>query len=335
MLPAARRERPAHDSPAHEGVAASTEGDRIAAVLCRDGPRRRPACIRFEPQHRDRRHRARRSAAALRRRARRRRGDHRADRRAAGAAAAAPSRIACRASPTRLPASAATTASGTSSSARRSTSTTARRSPTACSIEVHGGEIYGEESGWLDVPAVRHPAGHQGRACGPTVACSTATASTAASPTTSPCSTGPATTTAIAASSTAARSPRRGAAGRQARQPRLPALAADRGAAEGDRLGAPSCACAPTSWARPMACRSIPTSASRAASRRVKTIVEQEVSARASAGPRGRALRRFGRRRLVSDRHPPLGPRRRRRELPHEAVPDSARCAAADPRHAT
>ena len=48
----------------------------------------------------------------------------------------------------------------------------------------------------------------------------------------------------------------------------------------------------------------------------------------------GGALRRLGRRRLVSDRHPPLGPGRHRRQLPDEAVPDPARrarCRCASP----
>ena len=45
----------------------------------------------------------------------------------------------------------------------------------------------------------------------------------------------------------------------------------------------------------------------------LKTIVEQEVSAQFQRGPARGALRRFGRRRLVPDRHPPLRPRRRRR----------------------
>ena len=45
--------------------------------------------------------------------------------------------------------------------------------------------------------------------------------------------------------------------------------------------------------------------------------------------PARRAFRGFRRGRLVPDRHPPLRPRRRRRELPHQAVPDSARRIAA------
>src|SRR6185503_5091390 len=47
------------------------------------------------------------------------------------------------------------------------------------------------------------------------------------------------------------------------------------------------------------------------------------------AGCARRDLRRFGRRRLVSDRHPSLRARRRRRELPHQALPAPARRAAA------
>ena len=49
------------------------------------------------------------------------------------------------------------------------------------------------------------------------------------------------------------------------------------------------------------------------------------------AGPARRALPGLGRHRLVSDRHPSLRPRGRRRELPHAAVPDPAGRAAADP----
>ena len=62
---------------------------------------------------------------------------------------------------------------------------------------------------------------------------------------------------------------RGGPAGRQAREPRLPALAADGGAGRPARGSArPSCGCGPTSWARRTACPSIPTSARRGASRR-------------------------------------------------------------------
>ena len=59
----------------------------------------------------------------------------------------------------------------------------------------------------------------------------------------------------------------------------------------------------------------------------LKTIVEQEVSAQFQPGPRGGAVRRFGRHRLVPDRHPSLRRRRRRPQLPDQAVPDSARRA--------
>ena len=66
--------------------------------------------------------------------------------------------------------------------------------------------------------------------------------------------------------------------------------------------------------------------------RAMKTIVEQEVSAAASTRAARRALCRFRGHWLVSDRHPPLRRRRCGRELPHQAVPDRAGCLVADAR---
>ena len=56
----------------------------------------------------------------------------------------------------------------------------------------------------------------------------------------------------------------------------------------------------------------------------LKTVVEQDVSAQFQAGPLAAPLRRFGRHRLVPDRHPSRRARRRRPQLPDEAVPDPA-----------
>ena len=67
----------------------------------------------------------------------------------------------------------------------------------------------------------------------------------------------------------------------------------------------------------------------------LKTIVEQEVSAALPAGSARRALRGLGRHRLVSDRHPSLRARRRRRQLPDRAVPDPARRADSGARATT
>ena len=99
------------------------------------------------------------------------------------------------------------------------------------------------------------------------------------------------------------------AAGCEAREPGLPLLAADRAG----RARAAAAAGRHGHRRRPV--EASRTSASHGASRRAKTIVEQEVSARYQEGRARRAVRRFGRRRLVPDRHPSLGPGRRRREL--------------------
>ena len=77
------------------------------------------------------------------------RRDDRRDRRAARAADRAASRTASRASPMCSGSSGGRRASATSSSARRATSSFAPSQPYSLRIEVHGGEIYGEESGWL------------------------------------------------------------------------------------------------------------------------------------------------------------------------------------------
>jgi hypothetical protein len=138
--------------------------------------------------------------------------------------------------------------------------------PYSLRIEVHGGEIYGEASGWLDYRLYETRPGTKG-GLWTYRRLLDRDASPAASRTTSPSSTGPATTTAIAASSRAARSPRRSAL-QDAKRVSLGFLhwLQTEAPTEGDRSARRSCACAPTSWARPTGSRSIPTSASRAAS---------------------------------------------------------------------
>ena len=80
----------------------------------------------------------------------------------------------------------------------------------------------------------------------------------------------------------------------------------------GDRLGAPELRLRPDVMGTSDGLSKHPYIRESRRIRALKTIVEQEVSAHHQQGPRG-AFRRLGRRRLVSDRHPPLGARRRRR----------------------
>ena len=89
----------------------------------------------------------------------------------------------------------------------------------------------------------------------------------------------------------------------------------------------PSCCCGPTSWARRDGLSKHPYIRESRRIRALTTIVEQDVSSAVPAGPAARHLRRFGRHRLVSDRHPPRRSGGRRRQLPHQAVSDSARRA--------
>ena len=324
-----------HDLPAHARRSpSSTDGDRIASVVAMGLDDAR--LHRFEARIGDRRHRARRPAAARRRRVRGRRRDRRRDRRAAGAAAAG--QAALRAElhlHLRLRAP------------RRRRA--ARRSPRPEKYEhyrdvaavqpAHRGARRrdlrrGRAAGSTTGCTRRGPAPRA--ACGPTAACSTATASPAASPTTSPSSTGPATTTAIAASSKAARSPRR----RRCRTPSASASASCTGCRPrrpptGDRLGAPELRLRADVMGTADGLSKHPYIRESRRIRALKTIVEQEVSARHQAGPRAAHFAdSVGVGWYPIDIHR-SGAGRRRRQLPHEAVPDSARRAAAGARRRT
>jgi hypothetical protein len=114
----------------------------------------------------DRRHRARRPPAARRRRLPGRRRDRRRDRR--GARPVARGEGALRAE-LHLHLRRRAPARRRAPRDRRAGSLSAlpRRPAYSLTIEVHGGEIYGEESGWLEYRPLRPPARHQGRACGP------------------------------------------------------------------------------------------------------------------------------------------------------------------------
>ena len=202
--------------------------------------------------------------------------------------------------------------------------------PYSLRIEVHGGEIYGEESGWLDYRLYDTMPGTKGGLWTYRRLLDARRSSPARRRTTSRSSTGPATTIASAASSSRPLDAAQRAAGRQARQPRLPALAADRGAGRrATRRGAPELR--------------LRADVMGTADGLVEVSLHPRVAPHQGAADdrraggvgapparrRGGALRRLGRRRLVSDRHPPRRPGGRRRELPHEgrSRSRSARCA--------
>ena len=120
--------------------------------------------------------------------------------------------------------------------------------PYSLTIEVHGGEIYGEESGWLTYRLFEQMPGTKGPLWTYRRLDRRGDAPPRLPHATSRCSTGRETTTATRASWTlppiAGRSR---AAGRQACEPRLPPLAADRGARRGRPARArPSSGCGPT-----------------------------------------------------------------------------------------
>ncbi len=320
----ARRERPAADLPAQQ------DGRR------RDRRRPDPLAGRPRPRHRpgdplprrdgDRRHRARRPAAAGGRRVpgRRRGGRPRPARRMPNRTRPRP--IACRASPTPSPPSDGPTGE------RHVIHEPARyrhyreAQPYSLTIDVHGGEIYGEESGRLEYRLYDRMPGTKGGlwTYRRLLSAETPRRARAARP--------------DALQLAGQRLPRpqhhrpargrgRGQpAGRQAGEPGLSPLAADRGADHrAIGRGAPEIMLRPDAMGTADGLSKHPYIRE---SRRIvalKTIVESEVSAQFQTGPVGRALRRFGRHRLVPDRHPSLRRRRRRPQLPHEAVPDSAR----------
>ena len=197
--------------------------------------------------------------------------------------------------------------------------------PYSLTIEVHGGEIYGEESGWLDYRLFERMPGTKG----PTLDLPQADRRRHAS-------------RRLAARhhdvqlagerlsrrhhSRRSGTPRRsGPAGRETRQPRLPALAPDSCAGDG----------------QPRRCPGAAPAGRRDGIRRRP--VEASLHPRSPAHPRppyrgragrlrraplrtaGGSLRRLGRDRLVSDRHSPVRPRGRRSQYAHTAVPDPAR----------
>ena len=218
--------------------------------------------------------------------------------------------------------------------ARRSTSTTGRRSPTACaSRSTAARSMARRAAGSTTRCTTPCPARRAGS--GPTAGCSTARASAAASPHDLTLFNWPGNDyrdRSLLAGSRARRGA--GAAGRQARQPRLPALAADRGARDGDatrRARAAPAARRHGHARRPLEVSLHPRVAPHPGDE------DRRGAGGVGAAPvraaRG-ALRRLGGRRLVSDRHPSQRPRRRRRQLPHEAVPDSARRAGSRARSA-
>ena len=129
-------------------AAVETEGDRIVAVTAISS-RRPPAPAVSDPRWLLMPPNSA-TCCRLRSRIRRRRRDHRRDRRAARPADVDPSRTACKASPMSSASSGVPTARSTSSRNRPDTISSAPSQPYSLRIEVHGGEIYGEDSGWLD-----------------------------------------------------------------------------------------------------------------------------------------------------------------------------------------
>ena len=186
----------------------------------------------------------------------------------------------------------------------------------------------GERLARLPACSSRRPA--RRARCGPTAGWSTRRRFPAPRHATSRCSTGRETTTATRASSTLPRERRSGAAGRKARQPRLPALAADRGARRGRSSGAPELRLRPDvmgSRRRPVEApvhsrgAADPCSPDGGRARRVGG-----VPARPASGP----LPGLGGPRLVPDRHPPFRPGGCRRQHAHPPLPDPARSSDPD-----
>ena len=235
----------------------------VVAVDLDDG-----RAMRFGPAHGDRRHRARRSAAACRRRVQQVGAETIAETGEPHAQPGEPKPHCVQSFTYTFALRARAAGRAPRHRAPGALRALPRAQPYSLRIEVHGGEIYGEESGWLDYRLYDTHARHQGRAVD-------------LSP--------PARQRAVRQRASRhdltlfnwpgndyrdrsiidrpAREVAARPAGRQARQPRLPALAADRGAGRRATAAArPSSGCGPTSWAPPTGCRSIPTSASRAAS---------------------------------------------------------------------
>ena len=97
--------------------------------------------------------------------------------------------------------------------------------------------------------------------------------------------------------------------------------------AEGDRLGAPELRLRPDIMGTADGLAKFPYIRESRRIKALRTVVEQDVSAHFQAGPMGCPLRGFGRRRLVPDRHSSRRPGRRRHQLPHAPVSNPARRA--------
>ena len=95
--------------------------------------------------------------------------------------------------------------------------------------------------------------------------------------------------------------------------------------AEGDRLGAPELKLRPDIMGTADGLAKFPYIRESRRIKALRTVVEQDVSAHFQDGPIGCPLRGFGRRRLVPDRHPSRRAGRRRHQLPHAPVSNSAR----------
>ena len=101
--------------------------------------------------------------------------------------------------------------------------------------------------------------------------------------------------------------------------------------AEGDRLGAPELKLRPDIMGSADGLAKFPYIRESRRIKALRTVVEQDVSAHFQNGAVGRTLRGFGRRRLVPHRHSSRRPGRRRHQLPHATVSDPARRAHPGP----
>ncbi len=203
--------------------------------------------------------------------------------------------------------------------------------PYSLRIEVHGGEIYGEASGWLDYRL--YETGPEPRAgSGPIAACSTASVRRQRRPRPHPLQL--ARQRLPRSQHPRGRRARRGAALQDAKRVSLGFLhwLQTEAPAAGDRLGAPELRLRADVMGTADGLSKHPYIRESRRIRALKTIVEQEVSAHYQAGPRAAHFAdSVGVGWYPIDIHR-SGAGRHRRQLPHEAVPDPARRAAAGAR---
>ena len=209
----------------------------------------------------------------------------------------------------------------------RSTSTTATRQPYSLTIEVHGGEIYGEESGWLayqlfeQLPGTKGPLWTYRRLID-------AAALPRASARDITMFNWPGND--YRDESILDRPAASGAAALQdAKRVSLGFLhwLQTEAPAEAARRGAPELLLRPDVMGTADGLAKHPYIREARRIRALRTVVEQDVSAEFQPGAAGGPFPRLGGHRLVPDRHPPFGPGGRRRQHAHTPVSDPARRA--------